>query len=124
MKRGSDPAKVQQWRERFDRFGRSGQTVARFCNDESVSVPSFYQWKKKLKRGGGAKSPGRRSPDENGNGSVFRRLELTSAGAAPSVTIRIPGGIEILLGNDLPAIGQVVGQLLDRQPGTMGDGSC
>ena len=48
MSRGSNPIKVQQWRQRLERFAQSGQTVVQFCRDEQVSQPSFYQWKKKL----------------------------------------------------------------------------
>jgi transposase len=48
MPRVSRAAKVQQWTDRFARFQVCGQTVAEFCVAEGVSVPSFYQWKRKL----------------------------------------------------------------------------
>ena len=38
----------QRWIERFVRYHASGQTVAAFCAQENVSVPSFYLWKRKL----------------------------------------------------------------------------
>ena len=43
---GLDKAVV--WRERLRRQERSELTVAEFCDREGVSVPSFYQWRKKL----------------------------------------------------------------------------
>ena len=44
-----DPtASRRQWAERLDRFRRSGQTVAQFCDAEGVSAPSFYAWKRTL----------------------------------------------------------------------------
>ncbi|VTT98823.1 Uncharacterized protein OS=Rhodopirellula europaea 6C GN=RE6C_02662 PE=4 SV=1 [Gemmataceae bacterium] len=44
-----DPAVTRrQWAERLDRFRRSGQTVAQFCDAEGVSAPSFYVWKRTL----------------------------------------------------------------------------
>ena len=38
----------RQWRERLRRFSSSKFSVAEFCRREKVSVPSFYQWRKKL----------------------------------------------------------------------------
>jgi hypothetical protein len=38
----------RQWRDRLRRFSRSTLSVAEFCRREQVSVPSFYQWRKKL----------------------------------------------------------------------------
>jgi putative transposase len=40
--------KAALWRERLRRFARSGLTVTRFCQEEGVSAPSFYQWRKRL----------------------------------------------------------------------------
>lgn len=48
MSRFPDPARRQLWQERLDRFGHSCLTVAQFCQQEGVSAPSFYQWKRKL----------------------------------------------------------------------------
>jgi hypothetical protein len=36
------------WRNRIERQRRSGQTIAQFCQQEGVSTPSYYQWKRKL----------------------------------------------------------------------------
>jgi transposase len=38
----------QRWTERFARYSQARQTVAAFCAQEGVSVPSFYNWKRKL----------------------------------------------------------------------------
>jgi len=38
------------WRDRLTRFGTSKLTVKEFCRQEGVSDPSFYQWRKRLKR--------------------------------------------------------------------------
>lgn len=42
------PSRAQVWAERLDRCQASSLTVKAFCQAENVSVPSFYQWKKKL----------------------------------------------------------------------------
>lgn len=147
MKRGSDPAKVQLWHKRFARFSNCGQTVARFCRDEGVSVPSFYLWKKKLADGPPGRNlvdnsassrqkstsnrplanraltrrpMGRGQRSSNRPSTLFQPIELKiatdNAAVNPGVTVRLPGGIEIALGDNLLVIEQVVGQLLDRQP--------
>ncbi len=48
MSRKSQPKKVQLWTDRLSRFVKSEQTVRQFCRSKGISLPSFYQWKKKL----------------------------------------------------------------------------
>lgn len=64
MSRQSNPFKVQEWTERFLRFGNASQTVMEFCRNEGVSQPSFYQWRKKHKSAEPVKAelPARRLP--------------------------------------------------------------
>jgi hypothetical protein len=38
-----------RWSRRFERFHRSGLTVAAFCQAERVSQAAFYQWQRKLR---------------------------------------------------------------------------
>src|SRR5579863_2715284 len=42
--------KVAEWQQRLARFQRSGMSIAQFCYDEGVSTPSFYVWRRKLRR--------------------------------------------------------------------------
>jgi hypothetical protein len=65
MRRVVDEAKRRLWRERLARFAGSGQSVAAFCSAERVSVPSFYEWKRKL----ASRSVGCRRRRTNGLGS-------------------------------------------------------
>ena len=48
MSRSGSPEKRQHWLDRMQRYAASGLTVAAFCVSESVSIPSFYQWRRKL----------------------------------------------------------------------------
>jgi hypothetical protein len=48
MARRCDAGKEAAWLKRLKRFGRSGLTVAQFCDGERVSVASFYYWRQKL----------------------------------------------------------------------------
>ena len=52
MGRACDRARWALWGERLRQFSSSGLTVAEFCRQEHVSVPSFYQWKRRLQLGG------------------------------------------------------------------------
>jgi hypothetical protein len=48
MRRVVDETRRTLWRKRLARFALSGRTVAAFCSLEGVSVPTFYEWKRKL----------------------------------------------------------------------------
>jgi hypothetical protein len=62
------------------RHRASSLTVHEFCRREGVSVPSFYQWRKKLAH----------CPAE----PTFIPVSLPPSGAAP-ITLKLPGGAEI-----------------------------
>ena len=113
MRRGSDVAKRQQWAERLERFGTSGQTVAQFCRDEGVSTPSFYEWKKRL---GGINTNKNKFPKRGRqqNNPSFRPVRVASPDVSFGVTIRLPDGTVINLGNDLPTIEKIIGKVLDQ----------
>ena len=127
MPRGSSSAKVQEWTERLARFQKSGLSVACFCQREEVSQPSFYQWKRKLSASGqwktlsGSKTPAASAREaarfrsgKSGESPLFQPLTLMAA--AQAVTIRLPDGSEIQMGDDLRVIESVIGQLLYVQP--------
>ena len=48
MTRRLDVQKRRQWEQRFERHRASGLTVGRFCENERVSVYTFYYWAKRL----------------------------------------------------------------------------
>jgi len=125
MSRGPAPGKQREWSERFRRYEKSSQTIARFCVAEGVSPASFYYWKKKLAvRGRRRPSVKRRQQSARpGNpGSGFRSVILTPPADAVSVKVRLPGGAVIELGDDPVVIQRVVDQLLQHQAGTGTDG--
>lgn len=70
----------QLWARRMDRYHRCSLTVHEFCRREGVSVPSFYQWRKKLAQS---------SPEP-----AFIPVTLPQGEVAP-VTLKLPGGAEI-----------------------------
>ena len=40
--------KRSEWLDRLRRFRRSNLSVTEFCRREKVSVPSYYEWRRKL----------------------------------------------------------------------------
>lgn len=123
MPRGSKPEKINQWTERLKRFRKSGQTVARFCQAEGVSQPSYYHWKKKL--ADRAKSARKPKATEH----TFRAVEVSPPFTTPSpsaTTIRLAGGIEIELGTDLQVVEAILKQLLEMPTdvSSAGGSSC
>ena len=77
----------EAWGDRMRRYGRCQLTVAQFCRDEGVSVPSFYQWKRKLADSSEAKQP------------TFIPLATTKSLAL--ATLKLPGGGLIELPRDM-----------------------
>ncbi len=145
MGRVIDSAKLELWSERLRQFSGSGLTVAAFCRREQVSVPSFYQWRKKF----------RRDLEENGTGGDDRGVEPTggelsaeSKGRKPAafvavrvrqfsqvevelvngVSLRLPAGdleslkATILIAGQLPAQGNRVARV--ERAGERGGRSC
>jgi len=111
MVRGSHANKVKEWTERLRRFKDSRQTVVEFCQGEQVSTPAFYQWKKKL--AGSSKTPRTTGRKPASTATGFQELRLSSPLDGSPVTIRLPSGITIELGRDLPVIENIMAQLLD-----------
>jgi hypothetical protein len=77
------------WRERLDRFEASGLSVKEFCVRESVSNPSFYQWRKKL-ADAGRNGQQRTRPNAM---SAFQPVRVTPV--AEVLSIEFPGGARL-----------------------------
>ena len=48
MPRKPDPELRRWWRELLNLFDPEGDTVARFCQRNDISVASFYKWRKRF----------------------------------------------------------------------------
>ena len=98
MNKSARIANRQAWIQRLDRFKQANQTVAQFCQTEGVSVPSFYQWRNKLKP---------KSQTLTTAPAQFLPVELTSAPQAQHaasqaqpatvLSLDLPGGISLRL---------------------------
>jgi transposase-like protein len=95
MGRLSGAALRRVWEGRFRRFACGGLTVAAFCEQEGVSTPSFYQWRRRL-RESEQQAPGvtakRRQPRPR-TPQVF--VPVRVAPAASAVQMRLPNGVEL-----------------------------
>ena len=58
-----------QWRQRIERQGESGLSIAEFCRRENVSAHSFYVWRRNLQRAAAK----RREPRAEARGQRSRR---------------------------------------------------
>jgi len=103
MARRPDPRKRQQWLKRIAEFGRSGLTVAEFCESEGVSTASFYVWRRRLVGEAGS---------ANDAPSGFQPVLVTAA-TAPRV--RLPSGVVLELGDDLRALELALDRLLSAE---------
>ena len=115
MARSSDSPKAVAWRRRVRRFGRSGMTVARFCEEEGVSTASFYRWRNRLADRGPAtrNADARRWATIDGGVQTpaFRPVRVT--GAEAPISIQLPGGVRVEVpAENLDAVRAVLGELL------------
>jgi hypothetical protein len=100
------------WRGRIWRYKRSGLTVTRFCEQEGVSAPSFYQWRKRF---AAHPAPDRR-PAQRDQQPAFRQLTLAPGGGVMS--IELAGGARMELpAENLPLVRAVVAELLQAERG-------
>ena len=85
------------WRGRMARFRRGTLSVAEFCRREGVSVPSFYQWRKRLEPKAQATSRRERSRGSvpakpKQPPSLFVPVNVTPS---PVAEIEFPNGVRV-----------------------------
>lgn len=109
MSRISKPERLELWRNRLNRFSLRNQTVAEFCSTEGISVPSFYQWKRRLSPA--ATKPKRSRKPKLKTTTAFAELKMGSA--LPSIaSVQLPGGVRIELGTEPATVAKIVEQVL------------
>jgi hypothetical protein len=118
MPRESKLDRIKSWLDRLNRFSQSDRTVAEFCGAECVSVPSFYQWKRRLSPlVVESKPPRKRLPSKPKKRramkprSAFTQLTVVDR-QATTASISLPGCITIELGTHQDAIVTILEQVL------------
>jgi len=109
-----DSGKAVAWRRRVRRFGRSGLTVVRFCEEEGVSAASFYRWRKRLSNERPIVNDARPAKSAAHAATAFRAVRVTPADAPMSICL--PGDIRVEVPmENLDAVRAVLGELLRRE---------
>lgn len=121
MARVSHSERIAIWQQRLDRYAISNQTVTDFCKTEGVSVPSFYQWKRRLSTPHrdplSAKQTARdRRPLQDDKGGVTPFTELVVSGQPTTAKAQLPNGVSIYLGCDQAIAQAIVDRLLAYEP--------
>ena len=113
MALGTRLRKEREWRERLARFRRADTSVVQFCEDEGVSTPTFYAWRKRLEDGARARAAG-----------GFAPVRLTGTSGA-QVTVRLRGGTRLEIPvSDAGAAAALIGAILRADAEQAGDRPC
>lgn len=129
MGRGLDSAKREAWRRRLREFAGSGESIARFCDREGVSVTSFYRWRQAIESQGidhgtaasrvrtVADGPGARMtflPVAISPGASSRADESAASDRSARIEVLLPGGVRLLVpGGDAVLVRTVIAALAD-----------
>jgi transposase-like protein len=96
--RQRDPAKEQFWRRVVEGFDAQRGTVHDWCVKHGVSQPSFYHWRRELKRRNDVRISDARTHDAGSNASA-RLLRVKVASAPPrtasTVIIELSGDLRL-----------------------------
>jgi hypothetical protein len=107
-----DSRKVREWQRRMTQFQEARHSVAEFCRQEGVSVPSFYQWRKRLAQ--------RSRPAEEATG--FRPVRLVNPAG---VAVQLPGGTQLQVPtSDRRALRLVIDTVARADAQRAGGGPC
>lgn len=134
MGRGLDSAKREAWRRRLREFAGGGESIARFCDREGVSVTSFYRWRQVLASrvppDDEAASRVRTVADGPGARMTFLPVAISPGAIAPNasrpadesaasdrsarIEVLLPGGVRLLVpGGDAGLVRTVIAALAD-----------
>ncbi len=80
--------KRSEWLDRMHRFNRSNASVTEFCRREKVSVPSYYQWRRKLADATSEAGAGRQP-------ATFIPVQVTGSA---DLQVTFPNGARLTLG--------------------------
>ena len=109
MGRISKTERIELWLDRLNRQSVSGESISKFCGTEGISVPSFYQWKRRLSPSIGEQPSGRGTKARPTTTSAsFTEVQIVDSFSSASVLL--PSGIRIELGSNP----QVAGCIVDR----------
>ena len=86
-----DASKERYWRKLIRRQGESGETIARFCARQGVSVHQFYWWRRTLRKRDRPSPAGRR----HRRMATARVASKGESDPLPFVPVRLPFSVEM-----------------------------
>ena len=104
MARKKNVEKELYWRELVTRQAVSGLSIQQFCENEGVSRPSFYAWRRRLREGednGTMARESRPGEDERGGKREFISLKLLESPCGLEIIhprgyqVRVTGGVDV-----------------------------
>ena len=114
MARNPKGTATQVWQERLQRFQSTGLSLRDFCNQEGVSLPSFYHWRKRLRQ--------QHNPAARPAKTAFQTLQVTPLLA--ELLIELPGGTRLRVPAEQLALARtVVRQVVKLSPQQGGGGA-
>lgn len=114
MSRISKSERIQLWLERLNRFSQSKLTAAEFCQLEQVSLPSFYQWKRRLSPKINTVQQSNRRSESSTSTAKSGFTELVVEAMPDAACVRLSGGITITLGTQPEIAGLIVDRILQH----------
>ena len=106
------------WRGVLHRQSESGLNVASFCRQESISAPSFYDWRRKLReRDGGSLRIDPQVDVEANLGAQLLPVRIEAGASSGPVRIFLPQGtsIDAPASIDRRALVELLGALREAQ---------
>jgi hypothetical protein len=116
--------KEVEWRERLARFARAGTSIVQFCEDEGISAPAFYAWRKRL--GGTILQAEDASAGLGKQHGLFAPMRVTGTVQGGSqVTVWLRGGTRLEIPLADPSVaGTVLGAILHADAERAGGQPC
>ena len=99
------------WRQRLQRFERSGLSAVAFCAKEGVSTPAFYAWRRRLRQSSAEQAT--RPTHPSGADARLVPVRLYSAAAPVELLLRGGGVLRLAPGCDLDFVRLLVAALGD-----------
>lgn len=93
------------WRGVLKRQAESGLSGAQFCRQESLSAPSFYAWKRKLRDRDQAATDVESARGSRPAAAEFLPVRIESATPTRAVRILLPGGVSVETASDVDETG-------------------
>jgi transposase-like protein len=108
-------SKEQWWRQTFQRWQQSDQSVRAFCEDEGIGEHAFYWWRRQLRRRDRQPDQQRHQQRQTDHSSDFLPVRVV---ADPVIEIVLPGQrvLRVPSGFDSQVLRQVLAILEESPP--------